>query len=171
MIKLIFVSIFSLFLSACGDSPNSDSSSLAKAKEQSEKVLACDVLTEFYFQSAFSGATDIQKNEHYASDKTCGYEFKYEGTVYVMHMVLQIANFPEVDEESLNHYVKYIAGSEPLDSVGEKAYYSESMPLLTALGKQSLIQVGASAKKGPPSEAGKKIAMKIAVDMLNILDQ
>ena len=107
-------------------------------------------MTEGEIKAAFADATEITKQKSQVpdgmKDQNCGYTFKMDNENYVVRLNLLAARSPYVDKTTLESKVKYMKGSELISGVGEVAYYSKQMGVLTALGNNSIVQVSAYSK-------------------------
>ena len=164
MNKLILSSIILLMLTACGDGTDKKSSENKpeSAEVVNKEIQACDYLTDDYVNNAFPSVTDVVQSELISEGKTCGYNFKINNKKHGLVLTIYGTGIPKIKDDDLDHYIKYLKGSVLISGVGERAYFTKSMPVLTANSKHTIIQVGASNLEW---------SKKVTNDMLAAIDK
>ncbi len=178
MKKILIAAVLLLLLSACGGEKSTTTVTSNKkdvAANSDKKVTACNLLTQDFIVKLISGVSSIEKKAPTVPksliDQNCGYSFKLDGLDYSLRLNLLAANDPYIDEKALDEKVKYIAGSELITDVGEKAYYSSQASVLTAISKQSIVQVTTYSSESKENDKSETIAKKVANEILEALNK
>lgn len=166
------ITLISLALNACGGD-TSNTEQVSAAKKQSEKITACSILTDSYIKKEFPSASEIKNEGSHIpdsqKDRYCVYSYKNNGEKYGVSLNLFAAKSPYADKALLESKVKYMTGSELIPNVGEIAYYSKKMGVLTALGNKSVVQVTAYSKDSNDADKQQALTTKVAVGLLKEL--
>ncbi len=175
MKKILTTIGLSLLLGACGGEKDLMSSKKEVAANPNKKITACSLLTQDYIKKAISGSSSIVKKAPTVPksliDQNCGYSFKLDKLDYNLKLNLLVVNDPYIDEKTLDQKVAYITGSELINDVGEKAYYSSQSSVLTALNKKSIVQITTYSSESKEKDKSENIAKIIANGMLAALSK
>ena len=167
MKKIIFISIITMLLSACGDNSTTANNPKTQTVKNKEKLQACSILSEGYIKTTFPGATIKRMEDSGGMYPLCNVDLMKDGEFYAMYLTLGVIGGANeaLLEVSVSHFKKkgYV---KPISDVGEKAYNKDGM-----MGQISAIQDGNLIHFGISKE-GKydlELSKKIISDMFDVL--
>ncbi len=168
-IKVLGITLLSLLLIACGDktgNTNNDPQVKSAFSENKDVIQPCDVLTDSYIQSTFTGATEVKKFDFSGG---CGYTFTQDTLEYNLQLNLESSrNSVEQPEAIFKRLVDFYKENDSFDSlneVGDKAYYFNKVKNLIALGQGNVIRVQFYFNSNDDDKL-KSMTVTVAKDML-----
>ena len=122
----------------------------------------CLLLTEDYVSKSFAGATNVEQSSRDTPYASCIYRFDVNGKHYYIGLTIveEYGSAKNLDRATLS-----FDDREPIDNVGQKAYYTQSLGQISVWqGKRLLhvfVQIDESGDKDKAIEIMKYILGKL----------
>ena len=161
--KLSIVIIAALLLFSCG---NEKKSNLDAAKERLQKQAAandddgdaCRYLSESLLKSILPGATNFEAKSTNVTYPTCSYKFDLSGKSAMARFTLA-KGFGS--EKNFDSAMNRFSDREPLEGIGDKAYYLPKLEQLSVWAGEDIFHVNINGDKELTIKAAKAIIDKL----------
>ncbi|CDF80351.1 hypothetical protein BN863_26390 [Formosa agariphila KMM 3901] len=170
--KTQYIVLISIVLCACGEQKKNNSESSVKdlkkniesnTKNAKSDLDPCDYLTEAYLQSILPEAINFRKEVSGSSYPTCFYKFQIDGQdARAMLVVVKGAG----NAKNFATAMSYIKNKEPLQGVGEDAFYMAAKAQVSTYANKNLIHISISKDMGDVKGEYKDVTIEVAKNIL-----